>query len=172
MKIRRHCQAAAAAVALFVVGAVALPGHAAPTAVRSATPVRLAAFTESLRVTNGRGYWLVTSAGTVFAFGSARSFGSLSGKHLKSPIIGIVPTADGGGYWLVAQDGGVFSFGDAPFEGSLGGKFLFASVVGMATNNAPAIGDGATSGSGGTSGPGGSTRCGARGLVGSTGSTG
>jgi len=36
--------------------------------------------------------------------------GSMGGKHLNAPIVGIAATSDGGGYWLVASDGGVFAF--------------------------------------------------------------
>jgi hypothetical protein len=80
---------------------------------------------------NGAGYWEVEANGTVAAFGSARSFGSLSGQ-LNSPIVGMSATPDGGGYWLVAADGGIFSFGDAGFYGSTGSLKLNKPIVGMA----------------------------------------
>ena len=64
---------------------------------------------------DGGGYWLVAADGGVFSFGHAGFFGSMGGKHLDAPIVGIAATPDGGGYWLVAADGGVFSFGDAGF---------------------------------------------------------
>jgi hypothetical protein len=67
----------------------------------------------------------------VFTYGTAQFYGSMGGKHLNSPITGIVATADGHGYWLVAKDGGVFSFGDAVYEGSMGDQTLAAPVVGM-----------------------------------------
>jgi hypothetical protein len=70
----------------------------------------------------------------------------MGGKHLNSPITGIVPTSDDGGYWLVAQDGGVFAFGDAVYSGSMGGKVLNAPVVG-----------GASASGGGSAGPAGPT---------------
>jgi hypothetical protein len=78
------------------------------------------------------GYWLAAADGGVFTFGGAKFFGSMGGKHLNAPIIGIQSTPDGGGYWLVALDGGVFSFGDAQFFGSAGAMNLNAPVVGMA----------------------------------------
>jgi hypothetical protein len=88
-----------------------------------------------------KGYWLVSSDGAVFAFGDARSFGSIPGlrasgalRHgLDQPVIGITATTDGRGYYLVTQQGGVYTFGDARFEGSCG------SVPGACTANAAAL---------------------------------
>ncbi|MHB1719099.1 MAG: hypothetical protein ACYCV1_03040, partial [Acidimicrobiales bacterium] len=79
------------------------------------------------------GYRLVASDGGVFSFGDASFFGSMGGKPLVKPIVGMASTPDGGGYWLVASDGGVFSFGDASFFGSMGGKPLVKPIVGMAS---------------------------------------
>ncbi len=80
----------------------------------------------------GDGYWLADSAGDVTAHGSARMYGSMSGRALNARISHIVATPDGGGYWLVAADGGVFTFGDARFYGSMGGTRLNAPVLDMA----------------------------------------
>jgi hypothetical protein len=83
-------------------------------------------------------YWLVAADGGVFAFQAtfpfqgARFYGSMAGKHLDAPMVGMAATGDGGGYWLVAADGGVFAFGDADFYGSMAGKHLNSPVVGMA----------------------------------------
>jgi hypothetical protein len=81
---------------------------------------------------DGKGYWEVTSDGGVYAFGDAKSYGSLLGTHLAAPIVGIAPTADGRGYWLVTSDGGIFSFGDAGFYGSTGALHLKKPIVAMA----------------------------------------
>ena len=78
------------------------------------------------------GYHLVASDGGVFSFGAAGYYGSMGGKPLDMPIVGMSPTPDGGGYWLVAADGGVFTFGDASYYGSMGGKPLAMPIVGMA----------------------------------------
>ncbi len=78
------------------------------------------------------GYWLVGSDGGVFSFGNASFDGSMGGKTLNAPVIGMAPTPDGGGYWLVASDGGVFTFGNAGFFGSLGSTTLNAPIVGFA----------------------------------------
>ncbi len=79
------------------------------------------------------GYWMTSSTGGVFAFGSAVFHGSLGGVALAQPIVGMAATPDARGYWLVASDGGVFSFGDAAFHGSTGGIRLAKPIVGMAT---------------------------------------
>jgi hypothetical protein len=55
----------------------------------------------------------------VFAFGDAQFYGSMGGKHLNAPIVGLQPTPDGKGYFLLGADGGVFAFGDAHFTWSL-----------------------------------------------------
>ena len=77
------------------------------------------------------GYWLTGSDGGLFAYGAPFA-GSMGGKHLHAPIVGMASTPDGRGYWLVASDGGIFAFGDAAYFGSMGGKQLHSPVVGMA----------------------------------------
>ena len=77
------------------------------------------------------GYWTVARDGGVFAFGDVRFLGSMGGKPLYRPIVGMASTPRRGGYWMVASDGGVFSFGDALFKGSMGGKPLYRPIVGM-----------------------------------------
>jgi hypothetical protein len=74
---------------------------------------------------------MVASDGGIFAFGDAVFHGSMGGKHLNKPIVGIAPTLGGGGYWMVASDGGIFSFGNARYRGSEGGKPLNAPIVGI-----------------------------------------
>ena len=80
-----------------------------------------------------QGYWEVGSDGGIFSFGTASFYGSMGGRPLNSPIVGIASTPDGGGYWLVAKDGGVFVFGDAHFRGSMGGVPLNEPIVGIAS---------------------------------------
>ena len=79
------------------------------------------------------GYWMAASDGGIFAY-DAPFFGSMGGKPLNKPVVGMVATPDGGGYWEVASDGGVFNFGDAALYGSMGGKPLNAPVVGIASS--------------------------------------
>ncbi|HXQ76164.1 MAG TPA: SpoIID/LytB domain-containing protein [Acidimicrobiales bacterium] len=78
------------------------------------------------------GYWLVASDGGIFSFGTAGFDGSMGGRHLDAPMVGMARTTDDGGYWTVASDGGIFSFGDAAFHGSMGGQHLDQPMVGMA----------------------------------------
>ncbi len=78
------------------------------------------------------GYWTTASDGGVFSFGGAGFAGSMGGRRLSAPVVGITATGDGGGYWLVASDGGVFAFGDAGYFGSMGGRALAKPMVGLA----------------------------------------
>ncbi|MGH9092826.1 MAG: SpoIID/LytB domain-containing protein, partial [Acidimicrobiales bacterium] len=78
------------------------------------------------------GYWLSAADGGIFSFGDASFDGSMGGRPLNQPIVGMAATADHGGYWEVASDGGIFSFGDASFDGSMGGRPLNEPIVGMA----------------------------------------
>ena len=89
------------------------------------------------RVTNNAsggiaGYWVLGGDGGVFSFGAARFHGSMGGRKLNRPIVGLAATPSGQGYWLVASDGGIFAFGDAVFRGSTGAIRLAKPIVGMA----------------------------------------
>ncbi len=81
------------------------------------------------------GYRFVASDGGIFSF-NAPFYGSMGGKHLNAPIVGMASTSNGMGYWFVASDGGIFSFGNAKFYGSMGGRHLNAPIVGMAADPA------------------------------------
>ena len=63
----------------------------------------------------------------------AAFFGSMGGKPLAKPIVGLAGTPDGQGYWEVAADGGIFAFGDASFYGSMGGIPLNKPITGIAS---------------------------------------
>ena len=90
---------------------------------------------------SGHGYWLAGSDGGVFAFGSARFYGSARNLTLDEPVVGSVPTADRRGYWLNAADGGVFAYGDAPFYGSIPGLGISPAGSGQRHSlNAPIVG--------------------------------
>ena len=102
-------------------GGTAPPPHRAPSAA-AATP----------SVTNG--YATVARDGGVFAYGHTHFFGSMAGKALNSPVVGMAATPDGAGYWLVASDGGIFAVGNAGYFGSMGGRSLNSPVVGMAAS--------------------------------------
>ncbi len=91
------------------------------------------ACTSGGQTVTGQSYRLGASDGGVFDFGQATFYGSMTGKHLNGPEVGIASTPDNAGYWLVASDGGVFAFGDAQFHGSLGARgHLTAPIVGIA----------------------------------------
>jgi ribosomal protein L24E len=78
------------------------------------------------------GYWEAASDGGIFSFGTAQFYGSMGGKALNAPVVGIAATPNGQGYWEVASDGGIFAFGTAQFYGSEGGQRLNAPIVGIA----------------------------------------
>ena len=83
--------------------------------------------------TTGEGVWVVGADGGIFTFGDAPFYGSMGGRRLNRPIVGMAPTITGAGYWMVASDGGIFSFGDALFHGSTGAMRLNQPINGMAT---------------------------------------
>ena len=66
----------------------------------------------------GKGYWLVASNGSVYAFGPrATNYGSGAGLS-PQPVKAIVPTANGAGYWVVSANGTAAGFGNAGAQGS------------------------------------------------------
>ena len=79
-------------------------------------------------------YWTVASDGGIFAF-DAPFYGSIGGRPLNAPIVGMAVDPVTDGYWLVASDGGIFAF-NAPYSGSMGGKHLNSPIVGMAVDPA------------------------------------
>ena len=60
---------------------------------------------------DGRGYWLVTAVGQVYAFGTAQSHGDAP-LPLAAICIGVVPAP--GGYRIVDTAGNVFVQTDTP----------------------------------------------------------
>ena len=42
----------------------------------------------------GKGYWLAAADGGVFAFGDAPAMGSMGGRPLNAPVVGIAGTGD------------------------------------------------------------------------------
>ncbi len=167
--------AGGAAVGTAVAGGLLLSGNT-PIMARD-IPVARAAVP-----TSGTGYWLANSEGAVYPFGGAVSYGSMAGKHLNAPVVGIVAAPDGKGYWLVAKDGGVFAFGSARFYDSLPGVPTPSnSVVGMAIAPLPGssgsgvvgpTGPTGPAGPAGATGPAGSGSGGGVGPAGATGATG
>lgn len=78
---------------------------------------------------DGGGYWLLTTAGGVFAYGDARR---LPGPRLSAPVRGIV-TAPRGGYWLYSAFGNVYPARGTAWYGSPATRgFRGATITGMA----------------------------------------
>jgi hypothetical protein len=75
------------------------------------------------------GYWLASANGDVLRF-NAPDDGSLEGKKLSKPIVGIEAAPDGSGYRLVSSTGRVFCFKEK-CEGDLVGRRLAGPVVGI-----------------------------------------
>ena len=65
---------------------------------------------------DAKGYWIAAADGGVFSYGSARFHGSMGGKVLSAPIVGI--TACGDGYYLMGADGAVYAFNCSYFGGA------------------------------------------------------
>jgi hypothetical protein len=78
---------------------------------------------------DGTGYWLVGTDGSVYAF-AATNRGSMRGVPLNRPIAGMV--SFGVGYLMVGSDGGIFNFSNQPYFGSLGGNPPASPIVSVA----------------------------------------
>lgn len=81
---------------------------------------------------SGKGYYIAADDGGVFCFGDARYHGSMGGKKLAAPVVGLAVSAGDKGYALCASDGGVFCFGNVKYHGGMGGQKLAAPIVGIA----------------------------------------
>jgi CHAP domain len=51
--------------------------------------------------------------------GAPPNFGSMAGRKMNAPIVGIASTPSGKGYWMIGEDGGIFCFGDAQYKGPI-----------------------------------------------------
>lgn len=103
--------------------------------VAPSSPGRVPGKTVALAVEpSGAGYWTVSSAGNVHAFGQAHFFGSVARRDLEGSIVGIAAPIGGTGYWVVSSTGHVYGFGA---ERSLGSpRLLRGKVVGIAATPA------------------------------------
>jgi hypothetical protein len=86
------------------------------------------------------GYWMVSSSGKVYGFGSARSLGSVT--NLSGKVIGMASTPNGEGYWVATNTGKIYAFGNAAqyvgvsrygITGLTGSHPLNAPIVGIAS---------------------------------------
>ncbi|WP_298344505.1 hypothetical protein [Ferrimicrobium sp.] len=105
------------------------PGHPGSPLMPGA-PMPPASIVGIAATPGGHGYWLVSSTGKVYNFGSAKFYGQVAATmpnpgHPGSPlmpgapmppasIVGIAATPYGAGYWVFGANGAVYSFGGAP----------------------------------------------------------
>jgi len=67
---------------------------------------------------SARGYWLLDSDGTVYAY-DAPHFGDFTTEHVHATPVSMTATASGDGYWILDTAGKVYAFGDAEFFGDM-----------------------------------------------------
>jgi SpoIID/LytB domain protein len=82
---------------------------------------------------SGTGYVLTSTTGEAMAGAGGTTHGSMEGRSIPKPVVGVAATPSGRGYWLAGSDGSVYAFGDAPDRGSMRGKPLNHPVVGIAS---------------------------------------
>jgi hypothetical protein len=80
----------------------------------------------------GRGFWTVSSAGKVMAFGNVQTFGQPPTAAATNPYVAVAPTPSGNGYWVVDTKGNVRGFGNAVARGGMGNKTLNQPMIGIA----------------------------------------
>ena len=65
------------------------------------------------RTPSGHGYWMLSSDGSIYAFGDAPYFGGVGGCTNYGGARRLLPTPTGNGYWIATANGSVIPFGDA-----------------------------------------------------------
>jgi hypothetical protein len=79
---------------------------------------------------DGKGYWIVDTAGNVSHFGAAGAHGGRPSLRSDDWVSAISSTPSGNGYWLFTIRGRVFAYGDAGHFGDLGSVPLNGPVIG------------------------------------------
>jgi len=73
-------------------------------------------FTDAQVTAGDNGYWLLTSAGQIYAYGNAPYFGGGAAGH-TGDMIALAATPDGQGYDMLSSTGQVYAYGDAGYYG-------------------------------------------------------
>ena len=101
-----------------------LPGQISPVAYTTSSYATSTSSTTTSTTQQIPSYWIATNLGNVLTYGGVPFYGSLAGRQLSSPVVGMAVTPDQKGYWLLQKNGQVTTFGDAHFYGSMAGKPL------------------------------------------------
>jgi hypothetical protein len=73
-------------------------------------------FTDAKATADNSGYWLLTSAGQIYAYGSARYLGGGAAGH-TGDMIALAATPDGRGYAMLSASGQIYAYGSAGYHG-------------------------------------------------------
>jgi hypothetical protein len=87
--------------------------------------------------TTRSGYWMVTAAGEVHAFGDARHHGDPNGTLGKARAVHLEPTPAGKGYWILDDTGRVRAYGDAALLGDASRTTLAAGETAASLSATP-----------------------------------
>jgi hypothetical protein len=83
-----------------------------------------------VRSSDGGGYYILYSNGSVYNAGDAVNYGNATGEvGGYNPATTIFTTVDGKGYWIVSADGSVITEGDAPYEGGANSLHLNGGII-------------------------------------------
>ncbi|HUY86131.1 MAG TPA: putative Ig domain-containing protein, partial [Acidimicrobiales bacterium] len=80
----------------------------------------------------GQGIWEISSAGSLYAYGSAGNISISQGTLDNQSPTGMAAQTGGAGLWITTGEGYVGAYGSANYFGSMGGSTLVAPIVGMA----------------------------------------
>ena len=79
-------------------------------------------FTDAKVTAGDNGYWLLTSAGQIYAYGNAPYLGGGAPGH-TGDIIALAATPDSQGYAMLSATGQVYAYGDANYYGGSPGGY-------------------------------------------------
>jgi myo-inositol-hexaphosphate 3-phosphohydrolase len=97
--------------------ATAPPATSTPTTVPSGPPPAAGPGPSTEVPAPRSGYWMLGSAGKIFAFGDAKAHGDAPVTR-PAKAVDVEPTPSGDGYWVVDDRGAVFALGDAAHHGA------------------------------------------------------